>query len=89
MPKKEPLPVGRDFEERVLRCFERKFRYVLSGEVSLETGYSLNTVLYHLDELEIRGAIRRLTYPEKKGFGLHDLADALVLVDSGRFTLDR
>jgi hypothetical protein len=87
MPKKAPLPVGRDFEKRVLSLFQRKQRHVLVGEVSLETGYSLNTVEYHLVEIEIRGAIRRLEYAEKKRVGLHDLAEAYLLIDPSLFTL--
>ena len=88
MPKKAPMPVGKDFERRILSLFVRKGRYVLAGEVSLETGFSLNTVEHHLIDLEDRGAIRRLEDAEKRRFGLHDIAEAFALVNSRLFTLD-
>lgn len=83
----KPMMVGRDFEMRVLALLNRKRQHVLIGEVSLETGFSLSTVEYHLEQLESRGAIRRLSHLEKKKVMLHDLCEAFVLVDSSLFTL--
>lgn len=87
MPQKAPMPVGKDFEKRILSLFRRKDRFVFTGEVSLETGYSLNTVEYHLANLEDRGAIRRLDSAEKQRLGLYEIASVFTLVDASLFTL--
>ena len=86
MSKKAILPVGRGFEEKVLWLFQRKWKRVLTGEVSLQVDFPLNTVSYHLSLLEERGAIRRLSHEEKKQACLHDLCEAWALVDPGLFT---
>lgn len=86
MSKRAVLPVGRGFEEKVLWLFQRKWKRVLTGEVSLEVGYPLSTVEHHLSLLEHRGAIRRLTAEEKKQACLHNLCEAWALVDPSRFT---
>lgn len=87
MPK-QPLPVAHDFETKVLKLFERVGRgYLLIGEVSLDTGYSLSVVEYQLDDLSSRGAVRRLAFSERKALGLHDMTEAFALVDPGKFTV--
>lgn len=84
---KRPLPVGDDFETRVLRVFDMITRPVLIGEVSLDTRYNLATCEYHLEELVIRGALRHMTEDERKFYRFHPTVVAYVLVDRQKFTI--
>ena len=84
---KQNLQVASSFESKLLKQFKRVSRHLLVGEISIESGYFLNTVEQQLQSLEERGAIRRLTHCELKKLGLHDKVDAYALVDPGKFTL--
>jgi DNA-binding IclR family transcriptional regulator len=81
------LPVARDFETKVLKMFTRMQRHLLIGEISLETGYSLNTVEAILLDLLHRGAIERLADDKRKQVGLHPKTEAFTLVDAQKFTV--
>ena len=81
------LSVAESFETKLLRQFKRVGRHLLIGEISLDSGYSLETVEHQLELLEDRGAVRRLTSEERLPFGLHPTTEAFALVDPGKFTV--
>lgn len=80
-------PVEATFETIVYKLFAKKKRPLLIGEVSLETGHSLRTVEHQLNELVDKGALRIISYSEKKSLKMHDLVVAYVMVDASKFTL--
>lgn len=87
MTAKVPRPVGSNFEPNVLYFFQRKRRPLLIGEISLETGYRLETVEYHLEDLVFRNALRHVNEEERKALGMHKLTVAYVLIDASKFTM--
>lgn len=79
--------MARDFETKILKLFTRMQRHLLIGEISLETGHSLNTVEAVLLDLLDRGAVERLADEKRKHLGLHPKAEAFVLVAPEKFTV--
>jgi len=84
---KKPLPTAHNFESRILKMFMRMQRHLLIGEISLETGYSLNAVEEVILDLLHRGAVGRLTDEKRQSLGLPLKTEGFVLIDAQLFTV--
>ena len=85
--QKNSLQTSKNFEKRILAQFNRVGKHLLIGEISLETGYSLKIVEAKLNDLVLRGAVRKLSDDEKSKICLHALTEAYVLIDTEKFEI--